>query len=101
MFLPADFGQRPESSGSHAEDMRRNLIQRRGHRAHHDLLVGRMACRGSVREVTAQLRDGAGIETVLADTRWSMVWLSGTTTAPDVLEPLSRLRYDPEVLDDP
>ena len=60
-----------------------------------------MACRASVREVTAQLRDGAGVETVLADARWSMVWLSGATTAPDVLEPLSGYGYAPEVLDDP
>ena len=65
------------------------------------LFVGGMACRVSVREVTAQLRDVAGVETVVADARRSMVWLSGTMTAPGVLEALSGLRYAPEVLDEP
>ena len=87
MCLPTDFGQRPEGSGSRAEDMRRNLIQRAG-RSRRTMICGSAAwpAAASVREATVQLRDGARVEAVLAAARRFMVWLSGAMTAPDVLE---------------
>jgi copper chaperone CopZ len=53
------------------------------------LLVGGMGCRRCVREVTARLRDVAGVERVIADATRSRVTLSGSMAVDDVMRALS------------
>ena len=64
------------------------------------LMVGGMRCRRCVREVTARLRDVPGVETVMADTKSSVVELVGTMTVDDVLGALRGLTYPVELLGD-
>lgn len=63
------------------------------------LLIGGMSCRHCVREVTSRLRDVAGVGTVIADARTSVVRLSGTMTMEDVLGALRDLSYPVQHLD--
>ena len=53
------------------------------------LHVGGMGCRHCVREVTARLRDVAGVERVVADATRNRVTLSGSMEADDVMRALS------------
>lgn len=62
------------------------------------LNVGGMSCRRCVREVTARLRDVAGVETVAADFGTSMVRLSGAMVVDDVLRAFAGTTYRPEVV---
>ena len=62
------------------------------------LMVGGMRCRHCVREVTARLRDVPGVETVMADTKSSVVELVGTMTVDDVLGALRGLTHPVELL---
>lgn len=50
-----------------------------------ELVVDGMACRRCVREVTARLRDVAGVVRVTADASASTVTLAGSMTEADVL----------------
>ena len=61
--------------------------------------VGGMGCRGCVREVTASLRDVAGVETLAADAASGLVVLSGRMTAPDVLAAFAATGYRVEILE--
>jgi copper chaperone CopZ len=63
------------------------------------LQVGGMSCRRCVREVTARLRDVAGVVTVAADAGRSVVRLSGSMHTGDVLAALAGTTYAVEVLD--
>ena len=62
-----------------------------------DLFVGGMRCRRCVREVTARLRDVAGVETVSANPSDSVVRLSGSMQLPDVLAAFTGTSYRPRV----
>ena len=64
------------------------------------LYVGGMRCRRCVREVTARMRDVAGVETVTADAGRSVVRLTGSMTSGDVLGAFTGTTYRAEVLDD-
>lgn len=57
------------------------------------LYVAGMSCRRCVREVTARLRDVAGVETVAADADRSHVRLSGSMTYRDVVSALAGTAY--------
>ena len=50
------------------------------------LYVGGMGCRRCVREVTARLRDVAGVRTVVADAATSTVRVGGSMAVEDVLD---------------
>ena len=63
------------------------------------LYVGGMSCRRCVREVTARLRDVTGVETVTADSVRSLVRVSGSMRALDVLHAFAGTPYRPEVLE--
>ena len=65
------------------------------------LLVGGMRCRRCVREVSARMRDVAGVETVVADADQSTVRLSGTMKTVDVLQAFDGLRYSLRLLAEP
>ena len=60
--------------------------------------VSGMGCRGCVREVTASLRDVAGVETIAADAASGLVVLSGRMTTPDVLAAFAAIGYPVEIL---
>lgn len=64
---------------------------------HITLHVGGMGCRRCVREVTARLRDVAGVETVSASPGDSLVRLSGSMQLNDVLAVLAGTTYRAEV----
>ena len=64
------------------------------------LYVGGMRCRRCVREVTARLRDVAGVATVTADAGRSVVRLTGSMTSGDVLGTFAGTTFRVEVLDD-
>jgi copper chaperone CopZ len=66
-----------------------------------ELRVWGMRCRRCVREVTARLRDVAGVETVMADRENSLVRLAGAMTVGDVLRACRGLPYTVEILGDP
>ncbi|MCB0905538.1 MAG: cation transporter [Nocardioides sp.] len=61
------------------------------------LHVDGMRCRSCVREVTARLRDVAGVQTVVADAAGSTVRLAGSMTVADVLAALAGTTYRAEV----
>jgi copper chaperone CopZ len=60
-----------------------------------ELTVSGMACRRCVREVTARLRDVAGVERVTADPTRSTVHLVGSMTRADVLAAFEGTSYRP------
>jgi len=62
-----------------------------------ELVVGGMSCRRCVREVTARLRDVAGVELVSADPTNSTVVLTGSMTETDVLAAFAGTAYRPAV----
>jgi copper chaperone CopZ len=64
-----------------------------------NLFVGGMSCRRCVREVTALVRDVAGVETVSANAGDCVVRLTGSMQAADVLAALAGTGYRPR-LDD-
>ena len=57
------------------------------------LHVDGMGCRECVRDVTARLRDVAGVQTVAADHRRSVVRLGGSMSLHDVLAALEGTPY--------
>jgi copper chaperone CopZ len=63
------------------------------------LYVSGMSCRRCVREVTARLRDVAGVETVTADAGRSHIRLNGSMTLPDVVRAFAGSTYRPEVVE--
>ena len=64
-----------------------------------NLFVGGMSCRRCVREVTALVRDVAGVERVSANAGDCTVRLSGSMQAADVLAAFAGTSYRPR-LDD-
>ena len=60
-----------------------------------ELTVSGMSCRRCVREVTARLRDVAGVERVVADPVRSTVHLVGSMTRADVLAAFEGTTYRP------
>ena len=60
-----------------------------------ELTVSGMRCRRCVREVTARLRDVAGVERVTADPTRSTVHLVGSMTRADVLAAFEGTSYRP------
>lgn len=60
-----------------------------------ELTVSGMSCRRCVREVTARLRDVAGVERVVADPLRSTVHLVGSMTHADVLAAFEGTAYRP------
>lgn len=60
-----------------------------------ELTVSGMACRSCVREVTARLRDVAGVERVVADPLRSTIHLVGSMTRADVLAAFEGTTYRP------
>jgi copper chaperone CopZ len=60
------------------------------------LYVHGMGCRRCVREVTARLRDVAGVQTVVADSATSTVRLGGSMTVEDVLDAFVATTYRPD-----
>jgi copper chaperone CopZ len=63
------------------------------------LTIGTMRCRRCVREVTAWLRDVAGVETIATDARAGTVVLGGTMAIADVLAVFAGSGYTPELVD--
>lgn len=64
------------------------------------LFVRGMGCRGCVREVTARLRDVAGVDRVVADVQRHRVHLHGSMVLPDVLDALAPTTFVVSVLAD-
>ena len=64
------------------------------------LYVGGMRCRRCVREVTARMRDVAGVETVTADAGAVGGPADRLMTSDDVLGAFTGTTYRAEVLDD-
>jgi copper chaperone CopZ len=64
---------------------------------HITLFVPGMSCRRCVREVTARLRDVSGVETVTANSRDSLVRVSGRMDLADVLGAFTGTTYRPDV----
>ena len=64
------------------------------------IYVAGMRCRRCVREVTRRLRDVSGVQTVAVDAGRSVVSLTGTMTADDVLGAFAGLTYRPRLLND-
>jgi copper chaperone CopZ len=62
---------------------------------HIELVVDGMGCRRCVREVTARLRDVAGVVRVTADASTSTVTLLGTMTEVDVMSVFVGTGYVP------
>jgi copper chaperone CopZ len=62
------------------------------------LQVGGMSCRRCVREVTARLRDVAGVETVAADVGTATVRLGGVMVVADVLRAFAGTTYRPQIV---
>ena len=62
-----------------------------------DLFVGGMRCRRCVREVTARLRDVAGVETVSANPDDSVVRLSGSMQLAGVIAAFTGTSYRPQL----
>ena len=62
-----------------------------------NLFVGGMSCRRCVREVTARLRDVAGVETVTADPGDGVVHMSGSMQLADVLAAFTGTTYLPRL----
>lgn len=62
------------------------------------LSVGGMRSRRCVREVTARLRDVAGVHTVVADAATATIHLGGSMALEDVLDTFVGTTYDPEVV---
>ena len=62
------------------------------------LSVTSMSCRHCVRQVTALLRDVAGVETVSADAGTGTVLLGGSMDLSDVLAAFEGSSYVPTVL---
>lgn len=60
-----------------------------------ELVVGGMACRRCVREVTARLRDVPGVDRVSVDSTRSVVHLSGSMSQADVLAAFVGTTYRP------
>ncbi|MCY4728560.1 cation transporter [Nocardioides sp. STR2] len=60
-----------------------------------ELTVSGMSCRRCVREVTARLRDVAGVERVVADPLRSTIHLVGSMTRADVLAAFEGTTYRP------
>jgi copper chaperone CopZ len=60
---------------------------------HLGLRVGGMGCRRCVREVTARLRDVAGVDTVVADVQRSQILLGGSMTVEDVVAAFAGTTY--------
>jgi copper chaperone CopZ len=58
-----------------------------------ELAVSGMACRRCVREVTARLRDVAGVETVTANAATSVVRLVGTMSLDQVFSAFDGTAY--------
>jgi copper chaperone CopZ len=90
-----------DSAGTHSRCTHRN--DRLGRVSEHDmdeleLVVGGMACRRCVREVTARLRDVPGVERVSADPLRSEVHLRGSMTESDVLAAFAGTTYRPVVV---
>lgn len=63
-----------------------------------ELTVSGMSCRRCVREVTARLRDVAGVERVVADPVRSTVHLVGSMSRVDVLAAFEGTTYRPVLL---
>jgi copper chaperone CopZ len=64
---------------------------------HVTLHVAGMRCRRCVREVTARVRDVAGVGTVAADVRTATVRISGDMTVRDLLRAFAGTPYRPRV----
>ena len=64
-----------------------------------ELTVSGMSCRRCVREVTARLRDVAGVERVVADPVRSTVHLVGSMSRVDVLAAFEGTTYRPVLLE--
>ena len=62
------------------------------------LYVEGMRCRRCVREVTARLRDVAGVQTVVADSATSTVRLRGSMSALDAIGALAGTSYRPDLI---
>jgi copper chaperone CopZ len=62
------------------------------------LFVRGMGCRGCVRDVTARLRDVAGVEWVVADVRLHQVRLHGSMSLSDVRDALAPTTFAVSVL---
>lgn len=60
------------------------------------VLVPTMTCRHCVRDVTAALRDVAGVHTIQADAATATVTLCGSMTAKDVFRALLDYGYPAE-----
>lgn len=58
-----------------------------------ELVVDGMRCRRCVRQATALLRDVAGVETVVADSRTSRIIVTGDVTEEAVLAALAHTSF--------
>lgn len=58
-----------------------------------ELVVDGMRCRRCVRQATALLRDVAGVETVVADSRTSRIVITGDVTEEDVRTALAHTTF--------
>ena len=91
-------GQGPDSTAAHRGGRQnRRSLESEPVMPQLNLFVGGMSSRRCVRDVTARLRDVAGVETVTADLGDGVVRLTGSMQLADVLAAFTGTTYRPQL----